>query len=378
MKIGRTYQPIPGGGDQVTDEAFDRNVWDADHKHAPSRSAISRMIDGLSVSNNVVVVDAQIGDDVTGKIGNVNRPFRTHEAALATIASGAPALCITMPGTYNINHSFGFPLKDGVDHCLLGATININMGTSSYGSIMVYPYYVKCRVYGKGTFIEGSVNQDWAQITPYVGCDIVFEGMRFEGNKQLIGNQGGVAGEQKNLYFKNCELVANDNYINPRWGAGTFNATGYCNAVFENCYLKGTFLVNSQNPQGKDYLLKFRHCKFEANEMNTNGISASLVVLDYYGNTAVSKTLVDHCSFISSHESIFCGNGYGGTGQNKYLIIYNSRFASGPEGWINNSNPGMKFKLIDNWATVAAGGTDPVVNQLTGVGITVDANLEVE
>ncbi|HSZ72480.1 MAG TPA: hypothetical protein VK750_07365 [Cytophagaceae bacterium] len=374
----KTYSPTKGSGNQVVDKPYDPVTWLGDSLHAPSRKAIRNQIESMGFVGNITVVDKAYGNDFTAKAGNVNKPFFTHTAAIQAMSSGAPGVCITMPGIYTVSSAFGFPMKDGIDHYLINATIQISPFGYSYGTIMLYPSYVKSKIYGKGIFLNMSSNQDWSIITPYVACDLEFEGIRFEGAKQLIGEDGSRT-QAKTLKFKNCELVSTNNVIPPTRNAGNYNATGDTQAVFEDCYIKGNLMVctSSANLFTDPYFLKFYRCRFEAISTNANNLNGSLTLLDYYASTNAFKVLLKDCSFKSDHENIHCLDGYGGIGTNKSLIIDNCRFQNGVEGWINNANVNMGFKLINNWSNNPSTGS-VVNNLLSGTGITIDPNLEVE
>jgi len=363
---------------EVIDEAYNNSSWPGDHTHAPSRNNVFNIIESLGYFGKVVIVDKTYGNDFTGKLGNINKPFYSHTAAMNAIPSGTPGLCITMPGVYQVNSSFGFPIKDGIDHLLYNATIEISANAYSYGSIMVYPNYVKCKIYGKGTIKNLSSNQNWALITPYVSCDLIFEGIRFEGAKQIIG-EAGSQNQIKKLKFKNCELISTNNTIPTHLSAGNFNLYGDTQAIFEDCFIKGGMLVSTINAGyfPDNYLLKFYRCHFESIDTNANGQYASVSFLDYYANAQVTKYLFQDCSFKGNHNNLYCVNGYGGAGSNKYIIINNCRFVNGVEGWIVNSNPNYQFKLTNSWTVNNATGS-PVNNLMSGTGMITDANLEVE
>lgn len=379
----RLYRPRPSRSTsqvnapvEVIEEAYNPTTWPGDTTHAPSRNNVFNVIDSLGHVGNVVIVDKTFGNDFTGRVGNINKPFYSHSAAMNSIPSGTPGLCITMPGVYQVNSSFGFPVKNGIDHYLFNATIEVSPGSYSYGSILVYPNYVKCKVYGKGTIKNLSSNQDWALITPYVSCDLEFEGIRFEGPKQIIGNAGGF-NQIKKLKFRNCELVSTNNTIPTYLGAG--NYSGYTQTVFENCYIKGGMLVTTSNSGffPDNYLLKFYRCHFESIDTNSNGQYASISFLDYYSDSQVSKYLFQDCSFKGNHNNLYCADGYGGAGSNKYIIINNCRFVNGVEGWIVNNNANYQFKLTNSWTTNNATGS-LVNNLMLGTGMITDPNLEVE
>ncbi|MFM2394188.1 MAG: hypothetical protein RLZZ546_2170 [Bacteroidota bacterium] len=380
----RLYNPKPSKGAtspngeiplEVINEEYNTS-WSGDINHAPSRDDLFNKIESLGYFGNVVIVDKTYGNDYTGRVGNINKPFYSHSVAIGSIPAGSPGLCITMPGVYQVNSSFGFPIKNGIDHYLFNATIEVCSGSYSYGSILVYPNYVKCKIYGKGTIKNLSVNQDWALITPYVSCDLEFEGIRFEGPKQIIGNAGGF-NQAKKLKFRNCELVSTNNTIPTYLGAGNF--AGYTQAVFENCYIKGCMLVTTSNSGffPDNYLLKFYRCHFESIDTNSNGQYASISFLDYYSDAQISKYLFQDCSFTGNHNNLYCADGYGGAGSNKYIIINNCRFVNGVEGWIVNNNPNYKFKLTNSWTTNNASGS-PVTNLMSGTGMITDPNLEIE
>lgn len=378
MGLNKVYKPTKGSGDPVVDLPYDPATWLGDTIHAPSRNVLRNKIESIGFVGNITVVDKTYGNDFTAVAGNVNKPFYSHAAAMQSMAGGAPGVCITMPGVYVINSAFGFPMKNGIDHYLINATIEISPGGYSYGSIMLYPNYIKSRIYGKGTFINMSSNQDWSLITPYVACDLEFEGIRFEGAKQIIGQDGSLV-QPKTLKFKNCELVSTNNVVPSYRSAGNFNATGDTQAIFKDCYIKGNMMIgtSSSNLFSDPYFLKFYRCRFEAISTNTNNINASLTFLDYYASTNAFKALIKDCSFKSDHENIYCLDGYGGIGTNKFLVIDNCRFENGVEGWINNANVNMGFKLLGNWSTNASTGSS-VNNILSGPGVTIDSSLEVE
>ena len=373
----KVYRPNKGGGDQVVDLPYNATEWLEDSIHAASRKSIRNQIESMGFVGNITVVDNVYGNDFSAKAGNINKPFFTHIAAMQSMSEGAPGVCITMPGIYTIDSAFGLPLKNGIDHYLINATLQITPFAFAYGSIMIYPSYVKCRLYGKGTIKNMSSNTEWAQITPYASCDLEFEGIRFEGAKQLIGESGAFR-QAKTLKFKNCELIATDNIIPHFLNAGNFNAFGDTQAVFEDCYIKGNLMIGSSNFGffTNTYFLKCYRCRFEAVSSNANGQRASLTILDYYQRAQEFKILLKDCSFKSDHENIYCGEGYQGIGTNKYLIIDNCRFENGAEGWINNDNANMNYKLITNWSTHTSTG-NPVNNILSGDGIVIDSNLEV-
>ena len=372
----KLYNPTKAGGDKIVDLPYDPDTWLGDKIHAPSRNALRNKIESMGFVGNITVVDKVYGNDFTAVAGNINKPFYSHTAAIQSMSSGAPGICITMPGVYTINSAFGLPMKNGIDHYFINATIEISPSGYSYGSIMIYPYYVKSKVYGKGTIKNMSSNQDWSLITPYVGCDLEFEGIRFEGAKHLIGEDGAFR-QAKTLKFKNCELISTNNIIPTYRNAGNFNAFGDTQATFEDCYIEGNLMIgtSSFNLFTDPYFLKFYRTRFKAIPTNSNGQTASLTLLDYYARTNEFKVLLKDCSFKSEHENIYCGNGYEGIGTNKMLLVDNCRFENGT-GWINNDNANMNFKLIGNWSNNASFG-NPVNNLLSSVGILIDPALEV-
>ena len=371
------YHPVKGSGNQVVDLPYDPNTWLNDGLYAPSRNAIRNQIESMGFVGNITVVDKVYGNDFTARAGNINKPFLTHYAAMQSMSAGTPGLCITMPGTYTITSAFGFPMKNGIDHFLMNATIEICPGGFAYGSIMIYPSYVKSRVYGKGVIKNLSFNRDWSQITPYVACDLDFDGIRFEGAKQSIGQDGALV-QAKTLRFKNCELIATNNIIPPYRNAGNFNARADTMASFEDCYIKGNLMIctSSAGLFSDPYFLKYNRCRFEAVDTNENGLNASLTLLDYYADSAPMKVLLKDCCFKSSGENIHCQEGYAGTSTNKFLILDNCRFDNGIQGWISNNNVSMNFKLLNNWS-VNPSSDFPITNILSGNGMIIDPNLDV-
>ncbi len=373
--LNKLYEPNPNGRIEVSNEPYGF-TWLGINDLAPSKNVLYNLIENLGyVAGNVTIVDDVKGDDSSGKAGNILRPFKTHQAAIGSMYAITNGVCITMPGNYNIG-TFGLPLKNGIDHYFINA--NFTSTGFSYGLIMVYPSYVKCKLYGKAVFTDASANNSWAQITPYCACDIEFEGISFTGNKQVIGSQGATGG-YKFLKFKNCNLTANDNVIPIYQGAWNYNAFSDTFSTFEDCYIKGTMLVSTGNNYTiqNEYILRYERCQFESIDTNINGLKASLVLLDYYGNSDVCKILLDHCRFKGNHENIYTNLGYGSIGTNKYLIGYDNKFMNGnTEGWIKNDNQNFNFKLDNNLITFDSIGTYPVANLLTGTGIRIENNLE--
>jgi hypothetical protein len=158
-----------------------------------------------------------------------------------------------------------------------------------------------------------------------------------------------------------------------------YNAFGDTYSQFEDCYIKGTLMVSTPNILQYDpYILKFRRCRMESTENNLNGQQSNLMLLEYAANESVSKILLEDCLLSSPNQNIFAGDGYGGTGINKYLVAYGNKFENSKYGWIENQNPGMNFKLLDNYTQHEASGSYPTPNMYNSTpGITVEELLEV-
>ncbi|HVD99522.1 MAG TPA: hypothetical protein VNB90_15040 [Cytophagaceae bacterium] len=366
----KLYRPnSSSGGGNIVDQPYDSSIWDADTTQGASRNAIRDKIESMGYNaGNVLYVDGQAGDDTTARRGNILKPYQTP--AMASVNASMNDLIVVFPGNYVLG-SFGLPLKYGVNYYMWNPTfINTEF---SYGLIMTYPYPIKSKIFGKATFTDYSPVGGWAMITPYMDCDLEFEGMTFISNKQLIG-QLGSSGLNKILKFKNCKLISNDN--DTQYYAGGGFAPG--SATFEDCYLQGNFLIgNAASCPGYDFKLKFSRCELVANDTNTNGDTCFLRLVEYYENAELSKVFLDHCVLRSSTHNIEIGEGYGGIGTNKYLIIKDCYFYnSNGSGWIKNEHANAQFKLVNNWSTYAQSGSVSVVNLLPGPGITCDSNLE--
>ena len=368
----RLYRPnsISGGGaGSIVDAPYDASVWNTDFTQGASRNSIRDKIESMGyVSGKVLYVDAAAGNDSTALRGNILKPFQSVYVASAYSTVGD--LIFVFPGTYTLT-SFGLPLRDQVDYYMLDASFE-NHGFS-YGLLMVYPYSVTCKLFGKATFTDFQPAGGWAMITPYMDCAIEIEGMTFISNKQIMG-QLGSSGSQKIIKFKNCKLISNDN-ATMYYRNGAFN-TG--SALFEDCYLKGNFLVsNAGMHPSYDYKVRFSNCVLEANSVNTNGETSFLHLFEYYGNAELSKVFLDRCVLRSSTYNIWIGEGYGAIGTNKFVIVKDCYFynANG-SGWIKNDHANAQFKLVNNWSQYVASGSVPVTNLLSGVGFICDSNLE--
>lgn len=366
----RLYRPntISGGG-SIFNDPYDPVLWDGDITKGASRNAIRDKIESMGYnSGKVLYVDDIYGNNSTAKKGNILFPFKTLD--MAAVMSSPSDLIVVFPGVYTLT-SFGLPLRDGVDYYMLNPQFE-NFGFS-YGLLITFPYPVTCKIFGKATFTDYSPVGGWAMITPYHDCDLEIEGMTFISNKQLIG-QLGLIGLNKSLKFKKCKLISNDNDTMFFAGGGF----GVGSAVFEDCYMKGNFLVsNSASHPSLDFKLRFSRCELVANTTNTNGDTCFLRLVEYYGDSTLSKVFLDHCVLRSSTHNIEMGEGYGGIGTNKYLIVKDCYFynASG-SGWIKNEHANAQFKLVNNWSQYSETGSVPVVNMLTGAGIISDSNLE--
>ncbi|MCU0430718.1 MAG: hypothetical protein MUF42_12205 [Cytophagaceae bacterium] len=369
----KLYQPnnLSNSGAKVLDDPYEESLWDADTSHGASRNALRDKFESMGyMSGRMLYVDQIHGSDATGKRGNILKPFASPYAAMAYANPGD--LIVMFPGTYYL-YAFGLPLKDGVDYMLLKATFQ-SIGFC-YGSILVYPSAVSCRIFGQGEFRNSSSNADWAQITPYVGCAISFEGITFTASKQFIGQQGLLGGDRF-LSFKNCQIYASDNIIPKHVGAGNFiNGS----ARFENCYFKGYMSVSNegQHPQ-HDYKLHFRHCLLEAIDTNTNGYSSSLGLWDYNGNSDRAKTVLEYCTLVSSQNNLVAGEGYNGIGTNKLLVLKDCYcLNANGYGWLINEHPTLGFKLLNNWTRYPATGSVLAANLLsTSMGMSEDPLLE--
>lgn len=362
-------QSSGGGSSYIIDSAYDPYMWDGDISFGPSRNSVRDLVEGLGYNaGKVLYVDVTNGSDNTGRKGNVLKPFQSIYTASSLSSSGD--LIVVFPGTYTL-YSLGLPLRDGVDYYIMDADF-INNGYS-YGMLISFPYAVSCRIFGKGRFIDTTPDNGWAMITPYMPCNLEIEGMSFTGNRQIIGQLGSTGSDPRYLSFKNCRLISNDNIRPGYTGAGNFSDGS---AYFENCYIKGYWSVtNGAMNVNYNYKLLFRRCELQANPTNANGFQCSLGLWDYYQATDLSKIIFESCVLKSAQYNITVGNGYGGTGTNKNIIIKDSYFLNG-SGWIENNHPALQFKLINNWSSYAPGGSSPVNNQLTGSGFTYDNNLE--
>ncbi len=368
----KLYQPnqytSTSGSSFILDNPYDPYGWDGDTLFGPSRNSIRDMVEGLGYNaGKVIYVDITNGNDSSGRKGNVLKPFQSLYTASAYAVSGD--LTVVYPGTYTLG-SLGLPLKDGVDYYMLNPKFE-NYGFS-YGLLITFPFSVTCKIFGKAAFTDHSPVGGWAMITPYLNCDLEIEGMTFISNKQILGQLGG-PGSNKFLKFKNCKLISNDNATLYYSGGGFVGS-----ALFEDCYMKGNFMVgNSGSHPAYDYKVKFNRCQLEANPTNTNGDTSFLRLVEYYGNAELSKVFIDHCVLKATQHNIEIGEGYGGIGSNKFLIVKDSYFynASG-SGWIKNEHINAGFKLINNWSQYAPSGSVAVNNLLTGAGFIYDSNLE--
>lgn len=374
----KIYQPYNArsAGAGIVDEVYGP-TWAADITNGRSAKSIYDKIESMGYLGPIAYVDDTYGDDATADLGNILKPFKTHAGAMAFIgfpSASYKGVIITMPGTYAINNAFGFPLRNNVDHIIINA--DFNHTGFAYGTFMVYPSAVTCKVIGIGNvnFNNQTSNTDWAQITPYVGCNIEVYNVNFTGAKQIVGQQGGFPHDIQ-FKFKNCRLISTDNIINKTAGGNFVQGS----LSFEDCYLKGHFSIqnNSKSPS-VSYKTKFVRCLLESTAVNTNGEVACLGFYDYGINDAIEH-VIDNCKFVCS-----IGNGqnidftvaFAGYGANKRLIIQNSDFINlVAGGWILNDHPTGLFYLRNNWSTYNATGAVVVANSLVGAGLTVDANL---
>jgi hypothetical protein len=367
--LNRNQSSGGGGGSYIIDNPYDPYGWDGDILFGPSRNSVRDLVESMGYNaGKVIYVDATNGNDSTGRKGNVLKPFQNLYTASAYSVSGD--LIVIFPGTYTL-FSLGLPLRDGVDYYILNADF-INNGYS-YGLLISFPFSVSCRIFGKGRFIDTTPDNGWALITPYMPCNLEIEGMSFTGNRQIIGQLGLVGSDERFLSFKNCRLISNDNMTPSYVGAGNF---GDGSAYFEDCYIKGYWSVSNSNMHADhDYKLFFKRCRLEANPTNGNGFQTSLGLWDYYGDTQVSKVIFENCVLKSTQYNITAGDGYGGIGMNKLIIVKDSYFLNS-SGWIENNHANLNFKLINNWSSYSPGGSSPVNNLLTGTGFSYDSNLE--
>lgn len=359
-----------GGGSSIIDAPYNTFTWNGDTSQGASRNSIRDKIESMGyVSGKVLYVDAEYGDDSTAQKGNILKPFQS--VYTASVYATTDDLILVFPGTYVLN-ALGLPLRSGVDYFMLDAKFE-NYGFS-YGLLITFPYVVSCKIFGKATFTDYSPVGGWAMITPYMNCNLEIEGMTFISNKQIIGQLGAVGTNEKVLKFKNCKLISNDNntmyYNNGGFNIGT--------GLFEDCFIRGNFLIsNAGTHPAYSYKARFSRCEFEANPVNANGETSCLHLFEYYENAELSKIFLDHCVLRSSTYNIHTGEGYGGFGTNKFLIVkdcylYN---ASG-YGWIKNEHANAQFKLVNNWSQYAESGSVPVVNLISGTGVSYDSNLE--
>jgi hypothetical protein len=371
----RFYTPIQGGGN-TSDIPYDESIWDGITTVSPSLNSVRDAIESLGYAGHIAIVDDIYGNDFTAKADNILKPFKTHQAAVFALPYGVPCLVITMPGVYSITSAFGFPLRDNLDHLFFNATINIT-APFSYGSILIYPSYTKCRLYGKATFNNYSTNLGWAMITPYVQCEIEFEGITFTGARPAIGQLGAITAP-KLLSFRNCRFISTSNPINPVSNAGNNNAFGDTFLSFDSCYFEGSLITSALNfyPSFNEYLIKAYGCQFKGGTGNPFGLNAALVLLDY-NSSAPAKILVKDCEFKTPHEALHSGLGYVAPGTGSLFYLDNNRFDTGVEGWVRNELAGTVYKMIGNYTKVGASGANPVINTLAGTGIIIDPGIEV-
>lgn len=365
------------GAGLILDTPYNPATWIETDKGA-SRKSIKDKIESMGFLGPVAYVDNLYGNDTSAVLGNLLKPFKTHSAAMGQIgfpAANAKSLIVTLPGTYSITDTFGFPLRNNVDHLLINCDL-VQTGFA-YGILMVYPSAVNCKIVGVGNvnLINNSSNADWASVTPYVSCNLDIQNLNIIGSKQLIGQQGSIPGSDILVKFTNCNLYANDNIINRAGGGGFVRGS----ALFTNCFLKGHLSVyNSEKSPQVGYKTKFVNCELDASVVNTSGEVSSLGLFDYSGNTDLIYHVLDRCKFssnVGAGQNIDFGEGALGIGANKNLIIQNCDFINLAGGWIVNNHPTALFYLRNNWTKNNATGTTPVINTLTGTGVITDSNL---
>ncbi|MCU0323049.1 MAG: hypothetical protein MUE72_11570 [Chitinophagaceae bacterium] len=366
----------PSNGQEVLNEAYG-DSWATDIVRARTAKNVYDKIESMGYIGEVVFVDNLYGDDDTGQPGNILKPYKTHAFAagmLTSIATGKSAV-VTLPGNYNFSNAFGFPLITNIDHIIIDS--NITQTGFAYGTFMSFPSSlgsVKILGIGSVNFISNSSNSDWSMITPYQGCNIEFTNINFQCAKQFIGQQGSIAGINVQLKFSNCRIVSSDNIVNPVVGGGFIQGSAY----FKDCYFKGHLSVyNSTKSASQTYKTKWVDCEIEAPDVAvTSGEITALGLFDYASNAETIQHVFDRCKFVSVlGEAIEIGEGFGGIGTNKSLIVQNCDFITPAGGWIKNEHNTATFYLRNNWTRYNASGTYPVTNVLTGTGVITDVNL---
>jgi hypothetical protein len=327
-----------------------------------------------SLGSNILFVTTT-GDSATGQKGNVLKPFNIIDAT--SYASSGDTIFV-LPGTYNINSSFGLPLLNGVDYYLLNPTINI-IGSSNYGSIVIYDT-INCKIYGKATINNQNIFSHQGTISPGADCNILIDGITFLSNNGLIATTSFNNGTGiRKLLIKNCTLISSDFSTGTAQGVGV--TTRYTQVDLINCYVEGQIFIAYRCTPGQPYSFKAVNCNFKA-ITGTNGETGSLFLCNFNSPTDNGRVILQSCNFVSTGPNLVTG-GFGGYGINAKLVVSDCKFVNGTGGWLvsnwNSSGGVLVYNLINNYSTNQGTGTDfPITNQITAdAGMFIEPNLDI-
>ena len=108
---------------------------------------------GISAGTNLTqsIFVTQNGDDTTGTIGDITKPFATLESASQAATTGSTIF--VYPGTYTVEANYNLA-KPGLDYYFYP---NTTVSKSTAGDMFTMPAgTVGCNVYGQADFILGS------------------------------------------------------------------------------------------------------------------------------------------------------------------------------------------------------------------------------
>jgi hypothetical protein len=358
---------------QILNSQFDPSQWTETDK-GPSRSSITSLINSLGKYSRTIIIDSQYGNDFTatppqtpGERENILRPFKTLSAAMSYSQQGD--VIIINPGTYTIT-GVGLSPKDNQTIVLINAALQYSGSNSAILSFPFTAQNVKFIGIGNSSITKTNSN-GWGVITPYQSATMTFENLTISdggSSSQIVSQLGSFYTPTDYVKFIRCKLINSDNQVNPLAGGGL-----YCPVEFQDCEVTGMFVVaigaNSVLPYP---MIKAVNTNFYIDGVFSNGYSSNFVIIN--GGANINKFYSQACNFKSSGPNISTVSS-----ADSLLIIKETIFENGVQGWIENNGTGVQFKLIgsDNFSTNNSTGTEPVVNLCLGSGVITDPNVEV-
>lgn len=312
----------------------------------------------INASNSVYV--SNTGDDSTGQVGNLAKPYRTFQAALAAVANIAEITIFLYPGTYTIDNMN-----------LTGTTRPVSVLTNIEDGTGFGHLNTRIVIIGSG------INNTRVNVTSTIITDTVY--MSLQDMYIASINMPLISAKNGSLNFSNCYIqttynTSSDPAINPNYIVYT---TGSVLRVYS-----GSFILISTpgNPTNvvmtySDYLATYLYTRFyhDAYSQTSTDILTSLTTMGGHGEIAAYYTetyLVEPGNDEYSTVSVIYLDG-----QANVVLQDNSILA------LTAGSPvpaGNLFKFFDPKSTLSPSNTITITNQaISGLSnfTTVDTSL---